>query len=57
MSKEVFQGLYLSLHLFLSLGIVGNMELGVQTPIYIWILYSITSFFVIGKIIYWHIKE
>ena len=57
MSKTVFQGLYLTLHLFLSLGIVGNMELGIQTLLYIWIMYSITSFFVIGKIIYWHIKE
>ena len=57
MSSLNFQALYLALHLFLSLGIVGNMELGVQTPLYIWILYSITSFFVIGKIIYWHIKK
>lgn len=56
MRREVFQALYMALHLFLSVGIVGNMELGVKTPVYIWILFSITSFLVIGKMIYWHIK-
>lgn len=57
MSREVFQALYFILNLFLSLKILSNIGLGLAIPIYMWIIHGITSFLVIGKIIYCLFEE
>ena len=55
--QAIIQGTYIFLFIFLSLGIVGNIELGVKTPAIILIVYSIVSILTIGKIVYWAIHK
>ena len=56
-TQAIIQGIYMFLHIFLSIGIVGNIETGVKTPIYMWVMFGITSFLVLGKIIYWILND
>lgn len=56
MKREIFQLIYIFMWLIMSIGIVGNMELGIKTPTISLIIYSVLSFLVAGKIIYWVIE-
>ena len=46
------QGIYLFLFVFMTIGICGNIELGLKTSMGCWITYGIVTFLSIGKIYY-----
>ena len=54
--RKIFQRSYLLLFMIMSLGIAGNIDLGVKTPTINLIVYGFVLFFTVGKIIYWIIK-
>ena len=47
-----FQITYIFIFLFSLMGIAGNIELEITTPIHCWLILAISSFLVIGKLIY-----
>ena len=51
--QAIIQGTYLFLYVIMSIGIAGNIELGIKTSTKILIVYGIVCFFVAGKFIYW----
>ena len=50
--KQKFQLGYIFLHIICLIGIAGNIELGVKTPVPAIILTVVTGILTIGKIIY-----
>ena len=51
-----FQITYILLWFFMTIGILGNIELGVSTPLINMIIYGVVSFLTAGKMIYLYIK-
>lgn len=47
---------YIFIFLFSAIGICGNIELDVETPIYCWTIFAISGFLSIGKIIYMELE-
>lgn len=54
--RAAIQLSYIFIFLFSAIGICGNIELGVKTPIYCWIIFGISGFLSIGKIIYMELE-
>lgn len=54
--QKIFQAIYLLTFFILSRGIVGNIELNIETPKYILILFIISGLLSVSKIIYCSIK-
>ena len=52
-TQAIIQGTYLFLFIFMSWGMIGNIELGVKTPVVKLIVYGIVCFLTAGKILYW----
>ena len=55
--RKFIQRTYIVLFVFLTLGIVGNIELGEKIPTWGLITYPVVSFLTIGKVIYLSKKE
>lgn len=54
--QKIFQATYLLIFLITSRGIAGNIELEVETPLYIKILFIISGLLTVSKMIYCSIK-
>lgn len=52
-TQAIIQGTYLLLFVFMTLGIIGNNEMGVKTPAITLIVYGVVCFLTAAKIIYW----
>ena len=50
--RKIIQGTYLSLFIIMSIGIVGNIEVGAKTSTISLIVYGIVTFLTVGKFIY-----
>lgn len=50
--QKIFQATYFLTFLISLIGIVGNIELEITTPITSWVILAISSFLAIGKFIY-----
>ena len=55
--KQKFQLSYIFLHIFCLIGIAGNIELGIKTPLIVIVLTVITGVLTYGKFIYVNSKE
>lgn len=53
MNREKFQLLYLFIFIISIIGICGNIELGINTPLHCFITCIISGLLSLGKIIYW----
>lgn len=53
MNKEKFQIIYMMIFIISSLGIAGNMELGVESPKWLLISFGVSGVLSICKIGYW----
>lgn len=54
--QKMFQATYLLTFFLLAIGISGNIELTIETPNYIWLLFIISGLLSVSKIIYCSIK-
>lgn len=54
--QKIFQATYLLTFFILAIGISGNIELNIETPKYIWLLFIISGILTIGKMIYHSLK-
>ena len=54
--RTIFQTVYITLFIFTSIEVIANMQNGVQTPLYISVIYGITTFLSMGKVTYWFLK-
>lgn len=52
-----FQKMYMLVFFVSSFGIIGNMELGVSTPLISKVIFGISAFFTIGKFIYLEVNK
>ena len=56
MKRETFQLSYMFIFMFCLLGIAGNIELGVKTPLAAIIVTIITGALTAAKMIYWGLE-
>lgn len=54
--QKIFQATYLLTFFILAIGISGNIELNIETPKHIWLLFIISGILTIGKAIYYSLR-
>lgn len=57
MKKEKFQIIYMMVFIISSLGIVGNLERGIETSKYYWIIFGVSGMLTALKLMYWFKKN